>query len=428
MRISFALTIAGAFALGVFAFPVAVAAQGQGGASRVRLKEVSAPSAPRPQPSPVRSLQPVRVVPVIRTVRVTPTTGTLSVATASMTDVFVEPLGRGKTRGRAKTLQGTVPAREGVFIFNDLQPGNYVVRAELKGYKPAQKEVTIRANKPSSATLNLELITYDVNVETNVNQGEIRYETNDELPRIIPIRNGRTTLADLRPGNYDIDIRSDEIGYQTLLATIEVGEGKTYFKAELKRRLSKETFSAAWINLEGWEAPDAWRIVSRKLSINGRGVALPRDESYRHYADFQLSSDARMINGIALSFALRALDAQNYYLVQLTGERADEPYVLRGFLVRNGVAQRLQPSIPIDGFAATIKPNKFFNVSVTAVANRFTVSIIDSETGDVLPLGILTDPNRNFTVGAVGVAARDSEHNEVGTFTVCTPECPKGKY
>lgn len=433
MRISLALTISLAFALGIFAFPAAVAAHGQQqkdleGGARVRIKAVKKADPPPPKIAPARRLPLVKVVPLIKTIRVTPTTGTLSVATGSLTDVFIEPLGSGRARKRSKTLQGTVPAHEGVFIFNDLQPGKYIVRAELKGYKPARKEVKILANKPASVTLNLEPITYDVDIETNVSQGEVRYVTNGELPRIVPVRNGHAMIANLRPGIYDIDIRSEEIGYQTLLATIEVGEGKTEFKTELQRQLSKETFSATWINLEGWEAPDTWRIVSRKLSVNGRGVALPRDESYRHYADFQLSSDARMINGIALSFALRAVNAQNYYLIQLTGAKADEPYVLRGFLVKNGVAQRLQQSIPIDGFAATIKPNQFFNVSVTAVSNRFKVSIINSQTGEAFPLGVLTDPNRIFTVGAVGVAAHDGEQNEVGTFTVCTPECPKEKY
>lgn len=433
MRISLALTISLAFALGVFAFPATVAAQNQkqkdleGGAGRVTIKPVKNPD-PQPKVAPARGLPPIKVAPVIKIVKATPTTGTLSIGTEPLTVVFVEPLGRGKTRRLAKTLQGTVPNGEKVFHFTTLQPGTYIVRAELKGYKPARKEVKILANKNSTLTLNLEPITYDVNIETNVSQGEVRYIKNGELPRVVTIRNGRATLDDLRPGNYDIDIRSEEVGYQTLLGTIEVGEGKTDFKTELKRLLSKETFSAVWSNLEGWEAPNTWRIASRKLSVNGRGVALPRDESYRYYADFQLSSDVRMINGTALSFALRAVDAQNYYLIQLTGAKADEPYVLRGFLVKNGTARRLQPSIPIEGFAATIKPNQFFNVSVTAVDNRFKVSIIDSETGDVFPLGVLTDPNRIFTVGAVGVAAHDGEQNEVGTFTVCTPECPKGRY
>lgn len=399
-----------------------------GRVGRVRIREERPPSAPQPKATTTRTVTSVKIVPVIKTVKVTPTTGTLSVATESLTNIFVEPLGGARTKRPARTLKGTVSQGEGVFIFNDLRPGRYSVRAELSGYKPSSKTIEIKANKHSSVTLNLEPITYDINIETNVRRGEIRYESRDELARVIAFDNGRIQLSDLRPGTYDIDIRSDEVGYQTLLATIEVGEGKTHFKADLKRQLSKETFSASWINLDGWEAPEAWRVVSRKLSVNGRGVALPRDESYRHYADFQLSSDARMINGVALSFALRALNKQNYYLVQLTGAGADEPYVLRGFLVKNGVPQRLQQSIPIDGFAATIKPNQFFNVSVTATDNRFKVSIVDSETGDVFPLGVLTDPNRNFTIGAVGIAAREGEQNEIGTFTVCTPACPKGNY
>ena len=136
-----------------------------------------------------------------------------------------------------------------------------------------------------------------------------------------------------------------------------------------------------------------------------------------------------MLNGIAASFAVRAVDGQNYYLIQITGAKADEAYVLRGFVVKNGVAQRFGSVIPIDAFTGTLKQNQFFSVSMEATDNKFKVSVTDSETGDVLPLGTLEDPNRNFKIGAAGIAIRDNEQNEIERFVVCTsesPDCPKG--
>jgi hypothetical protein len=133
-----------------------------------------------------------------------------------------------------------------------------------------------------------------------------------------------------------------------------------------------------------------------------------------------------MLNGVAASFVVRAVDKQNYYLIQLTGAKADEPYVLRGFIIKNGTPQRMGSAIPIDGFSATLKANQFFTISIKGKDNSFAVSITDSQTGDVLPLGILADPNRNFKVGAVGLAVRDTEQNEIGRFIVCASDCPKG--
>ena len=377
-----------------------------------------------------------RTVTVTKTIVKTPTTGTIVVSAEPRAVVVAESV-RGGTGD-----EGTVPPDDRQFVFNNLAPGRYRVAAELDGYQPAEEEVVVAAGKTAAVSLDLRPITYTVNILTNVGTGEVRYapvvarrdpgtgETKYERApggetRLAQMQNGRATLSNLRTGTYGLDIRADEVGYQTLLATITL-PGKTDYDVKLNKLLSSKTFSATWTSLEGWEAPAGWAVATRKLAVKGPGLALPRDESYRYYSDFELSSDVKMLNGVAASFVMRAQDKQNYYLIQLTGERADEPYVLRGFIVKNGVPQRMGSPIPIDGFAATLKANQFFNVSIKATDNSFNASITDSQTGDVLPLGILTDPNRNFRVGAVGIAARDTEQNEVGRFIVCTPECPKG--
>src|SRR5918912_1745604 len=389
-----------------------------------------------PRRPAVRYVTNTRTVTVTKTIVKTPTTGTIVVSAEPKAAIVVESV-RGGTGD-----EGTVPADDRQFVFNNLAPGRYRVAAELDGYQPAEEEVTLTAGKTAAVTLDLRPITYSVNLTTNVTTGEVRDApvvarkdpTTGEVKyerapggetRLTQIQNGRAQLPNLRAGTYGLDIRADEVGYQTLLATITL-PGKTDFDVKLNKLLSTKTFSATWTSLDGWEAPSSWTVSTRKLSISGPGIALPKDESYRYYSDFQLSSDAKMVNGVAASFVVRAQDKQNYYLIQLTGAKADEPYVLRGFIVKNGVPQRMASPIPIDGFAQTLKPNQFFTVSIKGTDNSFNVSITDSQTGDVLPLGILTDPNRTFKVGAVGLAVRDTEQNEIGRFVVCTSDCPKG--
>lgn len=374
-----------------------------------------------------------RAVTVTKRVVVTPTTGTLSVSSSEPNaSILVEP-----KRGGSEGQVGTIPPGELGFIFNDLKPGVYRVAANLDGYEPAEKDVTITRNKATSVTLKLNPITYNVTVNTNVKTGEIRYAPVEAfkdartgeiryspkgVTSVIPIQNNRAVLANLRTGTYGVDFRTGEVGYQTLLGTITV-PGSESITVNLKRLLSTKTFFAAWTRDE-WDLPSNWQIASRLLTVNGRGVALPHDESYRHYADFQLSSDVRMRNGVAVSFALRASDTQNYYLVQLTGEKADEPFLLRGFVVKNGVPQLLQ-SVPINHLASTIQPKQFFKVHIKMAANRMNISIEDSQTGASLPLGVLTDSYQNFSVGAVGIAAGEREQSDYGSFMICTPECPK---
>ncbi|MGH9837002.1 MAG: hypothetical protein ACREBD_01140 [Blastocatellia bacterium] len=322
--------------------------------------------------------------------------------------------------GGDDTREGKIPAGPSLYRFTDLKPGRYRIRAEMEGHAPAEGTVEIVARKTSDIMLNLRPITYQVTISANFSEGEVRYrraKAPDEVPLVAQFKNGRAALPNLRAGEYEVDIRPREGSYETLLATIEVGNAKTEFPVELKRRLTEETFSEIWRRLDGWEAPAGWGVNAGKLLIKGAGVALPRDENYRRYADFDLVSDVRMVNGVAVSFALRAQDQRNYYLVQLTGAQSDEPYVLRGFVVKNGAVRPMQPSISIEAFAKILTGN-FFTVAFKVVANRISVSIHDSQTGDEQSLGILTDRDRNFTAGAVGLAAQSHEQNEVARFIV----------
>ena len=371
-----------------------------------------------------------RVVAGTKRALVTSTTGTLSVASEPNATLLIEP-----KRGSEGKV-GTIPADERQFIFNDLKPGSYRVAASLDGYEPAEKEVVITAKKTTPVTLNLKPITQNVTINTNIKTGEIRYAPVEAFkdtgtgetkysPKgvtiVVPIQNSRAVLTNLGAGTYGVDIRPGEVGYQKLLGTITVPGDETV-TVNLKHLLSTKTFYAAWTRDE-WDLPPDWRIASQLLSVHGRGVALPRDESYRHYSDFHLSSDVKMRNGVAVSFVLRASDRQNYYLIQLTGEKADEPYLLRGFVVKNGVSQPLQ-SIRINHLAATIKPGQFFKVHIKMKGYSMDISVEDSQTGESLPLGILTDSYQSFSTGAVGIAAAEGEQSDYGSFIVCTPECP----
>jgi hypothetical protein len=127
----------------------------------------------------------------------------------------------------------------------------------------------------------------------------------------------------------------------------------------------------------------------------------------------------KMVNGVAASFVVHAVDPQNYYLIQITGQKADEPYMLRGYIVRNGSAQRFGRTIPISQFSETIKQGKFFQVILTMTGSEIVVKAQDSETGELLKLGILPDPSNSFRIGAVGIAARSNEQNEVSQFSIC---------
>lgn len=265
-------------------------------------------------------------------------------------------------------------------------------------------------------------ITHNVSIKLNVGGGILRYAQGGELARSVIFQNGLAVFSGLTDGDYNIEIIPQDASYRPKKTTLRVsGDTQAGF---ILARLEPAAFLGA--SASGWTLPSGWTFASGRILIHGRGTALPSDDNYRDYRDFQLSTDVRMMNGIAASFAVRLIDSQNYYLIQITGPNADEPYVLRGFIVRNGVAQRFG-TVPIQQFSQTLKPGKFFRIVLAMNDAEIRVNVWDSETGDFLRLGLLLDSSRTFLNGAVGIAARDGEQSEVGQFAICVQGCaPSG--
>ena len=245
MRLPNAVAIPGVIIL-VLTCQVLVRAQDlQGGASRKDLSGGAGSSAAAggggvrstPRRPAARAASSVKTVTVTKVVKVTPTTGTLAVAAAANAVILVEPLKGGEGK------EGTVPAGEGIFIFNDLRPGRYRVAAELDGYQPVEEEVTVVPNRSTPMTLTLTPITYSVTIAANVQSGEVRYAlvvgTKDSMTgeikynvtgetRVTLLQNGRALLPNLRAGTYGVDVRAADVGYQTLLATFTLPGESTY--------------------------------------------------------------------------------------------------------------------------------------------------------------------------------------------------------
>ncbi|HEY6119378.1 MAG TPA: hypothetical protein VIV66_05430 [Pyrinomonadaceae bacterium] len=405
--------------LAIFIGAVPSIAQRVGGAGST-VKDTSKPAvkapAPRPANPTIKTVYKTRV----ERVTVTPTTGSLSVAAESNATILVEPIQLRNVQGQ----QGVVPPGEGIFVFNDLKPGRYRVAGTLAGYHPVEKETVIAANKSQSLTLDFQPILYAVTINTNVSTGELKYASEGQpLTNVEPIQNKKVQLK-LPAGKYVVEVVPSEFGYEAQRQTFTLASDQTVLDIPLKRMvLTTDTLAPIWTaaELRDWEMPGAWAADAKKnLMIKGGGLAFPRQESLRYYKDFKLSSSVKMLNGSAVSFALRARDSQNYYLLQLTGDSSDEPYTVRLFVVRNGVEQRVR-AIPIPRAGAkAMATGQFFSVTVKMVDYAITVEIEDSETGAPYPLGVLTDPNHNFAVGAVGLAGRSNEDTVVGRFVVCT--------
>lgn len=382
------------------------------------------PARPKPSEEPKQKTQAsVRVITRYVEKPVTPLTGRLFVAAEPGAVILIEPLNIKGTEAQ----KGTVPDGQRAFIFNDLKPGNYRVAATLAGFHEVEKSpVVIKRNESGTVTLDFQPILYSVVVQTNVDC-ELKYGKEGEVPKSVPIQNKRTTLY-LPGGDYVADVEPAEPVYKPEHKQFSVS-GDMTVAINLKRmEFSKETLSPDWTQteLKNWEIPSSWQAGANKvLIVKGAGIALPRDESKGYYKDFQVISDFKLINGLSAAFVLRAQDGRNYYIVEFTGGQADERFYVRLFVVKNGIERRIQ-AIQIPRAAASTLGNSqsFTSVVIKVSDNKFSPEIVDNESATSYPLGILIDPDRTFTAGGVGLAARGNAESAVWRFIVCT-ECPK---
>ena len=389
---------------------LAVLTLAQEGGIRIKLK-----AEPVAAPAKVQRTVEQRVKPVVKGgPSFTRTTGALAVVSEPSATIFIQPVGAAKFIDKEN-----LPATSSQAIFENLKPGKYKVAAELDGFADGESEVVIVPNKTQLLELHLRPELYNVTVKTNVPTGDVKYRLNkgNATPQFVRITNGKAAITGLRAGEYEVDIKADDAAYETILAAIDVGKGQTEFPVTLKS-LCVRILSETWVSFSSeWDAPANWHAGGRKLSTNGAGLALPKDDCLRHFADFELTTDVKLLNEQGIAFIARAHDKKNYYLIQLTGAKAAEPFLLRGFAYVNGAPQPLGPGIPLDAFAPNMK-GKYFAVVIKAKGNVFDVFINDSDTGDELSLGKLIDHSQHFKAGAIGIAGSSNEQNEVARFHV----------
>ena len=170
--------------------------------------------------------------------------------------------------------------------------------------------------------------------------------------------------------------------------------------------------------------PPNWKL-DRGLKVkNAEGIALPQNERYRYYVKFEMIAYVKLNDDGTIGFVLRARDNKNYYLLQISGAKGEDPNNAVLYSVENGQPPKLIKSQTLLNFASTVSSDKGFLLRVVGDDSGFTVSIDDNNTGKKNAVGIFKDPLNTYQKGAIGIAALPKSNFDVRQFQVCTPTCP----
>ena len=367
----------------------------------------------------------------------------LSVTTEPGARVVLTALGP-----RPGTPRSVVAARDRSAIFENLAPGKYKIASSKEGFETQEQDlVTILPQKTHVLDLDLKAVTYKLKIQTNLTDGEVRYAQAINKGRdakgsiiseevgtycIVKIgKNGEAVVPDLKQGYYNLDIRPTALEYEQTLVGVNVpddteqddenvaSETKT-FELDIQKKISTQTFGTAWTAGE-WEMPSGWSL-QRGMRIDSPGLALPRNEQYRYYTNFELISDVRIHDGGTAGFAIRAVDPNNYYFVEFSGARAPEPNVAKAYIIKDGQPRQIFAA-PASGFATALASRNGFRVNIKGKDNDFLISIENSETGAREPVGRVIDRDSTFRKGAIGIAARSRTRFDIMYFEVCSNAC-----
>ena len=413
--------------------------------NRVRITEAATNSSPgrrttpRSAPVRVRRIAPV----VVRETKVVPVSVLTVTSEPGASVSFVK-------KGPPAVKRDIISDPKGFAIFNDIKPGVYTVTATKDGFETAEAEsVTIVPQRSQGLDMDLKEITYRLRIQTNVAGGDVLFapaiETGKDakgniLSRqlgnycVVPIQaNGIAEITDLKKGYYDIDIRPSALEFEpkgtgiNLPEDLDQDEGpatalKT-FNINLDKKISTEEFTTVWTAAD-WNMPSSWNL-DRGMKVKGIGTALPRNERYLYYTNFEMVANAKMKNGGSVGFVFKAADPKNYYLLEISGPRAEIPDTARLFAVINGVPKYLNAASTV-AFRKTLESADGFRVIVRSDDSGdtgFSVFIEDADTGEAHGVGDLKDQNNTFRKGGVGIAGSPRADFEVNYFRVCAPRC-----
>jgi len=350
-------------------------------------------------------------------------------------------------RGTAADKKTLVADRNGTANFEGLKAGVYKVTASKDGFDTeVNNEVQVQAQKGQVLPMELEAVKYKLKIATNLLKpgGEVFYALREETATggtdaiidregdycVVKVKpNGEAEVADLKKGYYFIDIRPgpDSPEFSEVKTGLRVPEdleqgGDAPFEIDLEAKVSDKPFGATWAQGE-WTLPAGWRLDRAMRVRNAAGVGLPPQNSqFRNYVNFGLMANVKLNDDGVFGFALRALDENNYYLLQFAGSKAPDPLKATLYAVKKGVRQALD-SRTLVAFARPLASDKGFTVHLQATGSDFVVFIEDSETGDRNGVGTFSDQYKTFRKGAVGIASAEKSNFDVRIFNVCTPKC-----
>ena len=214
---------------------------------------------------------------------------------------------------------------------------------------------------------------------------------------------GEIRISNLAPGQHRIRAKKNEFEQAEKAQTFRAGP------AEIKLALNRTVFSPEFVDtfdagLKLWDAPKTWQSSSGRLKVQGPGIGLIKDTSYK---DFRMEFDLIFSNGKGAVWVLRGQDETTFYLFQLTGPGASTPNRFYTFLYQNGQSKLIKAFEVPENLGI---PGDKFHIIIEATGPQIKHSLqVKSNPKATQPQPFSLTTDTTLSNGRIGFGSKDGE-------------------
>ena len=306
---------------------------------------------------------------------------------------------------------------EAIVLIDDQKPANAVVKKE-------EKLIELADVPAGRRKLRVQQNQIEWSREVTVEDGRTRYVAAEFKPALVGLvvktepeaeiyiddnyggranEKGEIRISNLTPGLHRIRAKKNEYEPAEKAQTFNAGP------AEIRLTLNRTVFSSEFVDTfdqgpKFWNAPKSWQASSGRLKVQGPGIGLIKDTSYK---DFRMEFDLIFGNGKGAVWVLRGQDENTCYLFQLTGPAAGSPNIFQTFLYQNGQAKLLKLFRVPENLGV---PGDKFHIIVEARGpeiKHFLQVKSNPKATQPQPFSLMTDTT--FSNGQIGFGTKDGE-------------------
>ena len=321
----------------------------------------------------------------------------------------------GAARGAKVSLDGKTLSTadyntdgQGRIVIPRVLVGGHMLKVSQAGYDDWSDQIEVKPGDPTPVAVLASAATITLSVRAR--PGAKVYLDDVERGEVPP--SGLIAVPGLKPAPHRLHVQLDGFEPADRNLPLTLSERAPVVSVELApiAESGEATINDTNPRLNWTPDPAGWGFEKRGIVVRGEDAVLFKSANERrqfnHYRDFTMRLGLSFANGKGAAWIVRARDAKNYYLFELTTSKgASGRKTFNFYICRDGVLKLVDGIKVVDDID---NPNAYLHVIAIARGNqfRYEIEVSTDAKPQRRPLAIFTDKDNTFPIGGVGLLGR----------------------